>query len=234
MPQPGMLSRQLLPWSRLEQKAPRFLSPLRILSPESEPQSASLTSQEAERSIQCFVKCFGHKPSWEHGLLAVSLKRGPQTISLPIRWGRDSRCGSSPAWAPRWSAGKSVTLLKGGRQKSENQRARMTTQVSPVPAPPAFCFPSDSLHKPYFWPGHRRTQDQSTTRSQRERWPGSGPCSSPGWAGLAWPLHTSCTPVWTHIPADPGGNKTYVSISHKHTASPLASRLPPNTDPNLQ
>lgn len=202
-------------WSRLDLKALRFLSPVMVESPEPESQPASLTRQEAGWSIQYFVKCSGRKPSWEQKPLAVSLKRGTQSLSLPIRWGKDSRRGSSLAWAPRQGAGRSMTLLKVGHRKLENQRAT-TSQSSPVPAPPAFSLPSCSLLKPYFWPGRRRTQVPSMTHSRRERWPESGPCSSPGWACSAWPLHTSCTPVWTHIPADPGEINICVCVHLPH------------------
>lgn len=54
------------------------------------------------------------------------------------------------------------------------------TLASPGLAPPHFGF---TVLLSYLCLGHRRTQDQSMTRSQRETWPESGLCSCRGLAG---------------------------------------------------
>lgn len=109
--------------------------------------------------------------------------KGALTLSLPHKRGRNPQQRRQPSWSSQMSCWQKhdpsemcPTRLQHGIRKSEGP----TAQASLVPAQPAFGVPSYSLRKPYFWRGRRRTRDPSTTHFQRERWPGSGPYSSPG------------------------------------------------------
>lgn len=93
--------------------------------------------------------------------------------------GRGPKYSSSAARAR--GAERSGTLLEAGRLgPSGDPENRRAGTGRPSPGPGRGRFPTHSPRKPYSWPGRRRTRAPSTSRCRTGRWPGCGPCSSPG------------------------------------------------------
>ena len=129
--------------------------------------SPSLQARKSEPHTPSWDDVSGEPVSWgrERGKSRASKGRGPVVPAAPVG-GRGQELVCWPELPDGMLALVCLFSVVGdGNQKIGLPRSQPHQRLPPWP---------------YSWPERRRTRDPSTTHSQRERWPGSGLCSSLG------------------------------------------------------